>query len=69
MFLGLVPSSCDLCLYPSTVVPDTEKVQEWTPVTRPLLALKEEDQLLVRRLSCHVLNGEGNLGLAFEGGS
>uniref|UniRef100_A0A8C9B6L8 Glycerol-3-phosphate acyltransferase 2, mitochondrial n=2 Tax=Phocoena sinus TaxID=42100 RepID=A0A8C9B6L8_PHOSS len=39
-----------------TVIPDTEKVQEWTPVTRPLLALKEEDQLLVRRLSCHVLN-------------
>uniref|UniRef100_A0A8C6C6L9 Glycerol-3-phosphate acyltransferase 2, mitochondrial n=1 Tax=Monodon monoceros TaxID=40151 RepID=A0A8C6C6L9_MONMO len=39
-----------------TVVPDTEKVQEWTPVTGPLLALKEEDQLLVRRLSCHVLN-------------
>ncbi|KAB0401375.1 hypothetical protein E2I00_005035 [Balaenoptera physalus] len=29
-----------------TVVPDTEKEQEWTPVTGPLLALKEEDQLL-----------------------
>uniref|UniRef100_A0A8C0DLX5 Glycerol-3-phosphate acyltransferase 2, mitochondrial n=1 Tax=Balaenoptera musculus TaxID=9771 RepID=A0A8C0DLX5_BALMU len=39
-----------------TVVPDTEKEQEWTPVTGPLLALKEEDQLLVRRLSRHVLN-------------
>ncbi|XP_025209904.1 glycerol-3-phosphate acyltransferase 2, mitochondrial isoform X5 [Theropithecus gelada] len=39
-----------------TAVPDTEKEQEWTPVTGPLLALKEEDQLLVRRLSCHVLS-------------
>uniref|UniRef100_A0A8C6CST9 Glycerol-3-phosphate acyltransferase 2, mitochondrial n=1 Tax=Moschus moschiferus TaxID=68415 RepID=A0A8C6CST9_MOSMO len=39
-----------------TVVPDTEKEQEWTPVTGPLLALREEDQLLVRRLSWHVLN-------------
>uniref|UniRef100_A0A452U7D6 Glycerol-3-phosphate acyltransferase 2, mitochondrial n=1 Tax=Ursus maritimus TaxID=29073 RepID=A0A452U7D6_URSMA len=39
-----------------TVVPDTEKEQEWTPATGPLLALKEEDQLLVRRLSRHVLN-------------
>ncbi|XP_049712333.1 glycerol-3-phosphate acyltransferase 2, mitochondrial [Elephas maximus indicus] len=39
-----------------TVVPDTEKEQEWTPVTGPLLALKEEDQLLVRRLSRHVLH-------------
>uniref|UniRef100_A0A8D1VK93 GPAT/DHAPAT C-terminal domain-containing protein n=1 Tax=Sus scrofa TaxID=9823 RepID=A0A8D1VK93_PIG len=39
-----------------TVVPDTEKEQEWTPVTGPLLALKEEDQLLVRRLSRHILN-------------
>ncbi|XP_040352588.1 glycerol-3-phosphate acyltransferase 2, mitochondrial isoform X2 [Herpailurus yagouaroundi] len=39
-----------------TTVPDTEKEQEWTPATGPLLALKEEDQLLVRRLSCHVLN-------------
>ncbi|XP_057597971.1 glycerol-3-phosphate acyltransferase 2, mitochondrial isoform X4 [Hippopotamus amphibius kiboko] len=39
-----------------TVIPDTEKEQEWTPVTGPLLALKEEDQLLVRRLSRHVLN-------------
>ncbi|XP_037383756.1 glycerol-3-phosphate acyltransferase 2, mitochondrial isoform X2 [Talpa occidentalis] len=39
-----------------TVVPDTEKEQEWTPVTGPLLALKAEDQLLVRRLSRHVLN-------------
>ncbi|XP_032699728.1 glycerol-3-phosphate acyltransferase 2, mitochondrial isoform X1 [Lontra canadensis] len=38
------------------VVPDTEKEQEWTPATGPLLALKEEDQLLVRRLSRHVLN-------------
>lgn len=59
--LRLVPSSCDLCLYPSTAVPDTEKEQEWTPVTGPLLALREEDQLLVRRLSWHVLNGEGPL--------
>ncbi|KAF6270418.1 glycerol-3-phosphate acyltransferase 2, mitochondrial [Rhinolophus ferrumequinum] len=40
----------------STVVPDTEKEQEWTPVSGPLLALKEEDQLLVRRLGRHVLN-------------
>ncbi|XP_054431495.1 glycerol-3-phosphate acyltransferase 2, mitochondrial isoform X2 [Pteronotus mesoamericanus] len=40
----------------STVIPDTEKEQEWTPVTGPLLALKEEDQLLVRRLSCHIRN-------------
>nr|KAF6328808.1 glycerol-3-phosphate acyltransferase 2, mitochondrial [Pipistrellus kuhlii] len=40
----------------STVVPDTEKEQEWTPITGPLLALKEEDQLLVRRLSRHTLN-------------
>ncbi|KAM7079180.1 glycerol-3-phosphate acyltransferase 2, mitochondrial-like isoform 1-T1 [Molossus nigricans] len=40
----------------STVVPDTEKEQEWTPITGPLLALKEEDQLLVRRLSRHILN-------------
>ncbi|XP_061287475.1 glycerol-3-phosphate acyltransferase 2, mitochondrial isoform X4 [Bos javanicus] len=39
-----------------TAVPDTEKEQEWTPVTGPLLALREEDQLLVRRLSWHVLN-------------
>ncbi|KAK2508516.1 hypothetical protein MC885_021791 [Smutsia gigantea] len=39
-----------------TVIPDTEKEQEWTPLTGPLLALKEEDQLLVRRLSRHVLN-------------
>nr|XP_015094306.2 glycerol-3-phosphate acyltransferase 2, mitochondrial isoform X3 [Vicugna pacos] len=39
-----------------TLVPDTEKEQEWTPVTGPLLALKEEDQLLVRMLSRHVLN-------------
>ncbi|XP_006873612.1 PREDICTED: glycerol-3-phosphate acyltransferase 2, mitochondrial [Chrysochloris asiatica] len=39
-----------------TVVPDTEKEQEWTPVIGPLLALKEEDQLLVRRLSRHVLH-------------
>uniref|UniRef100_A0A8D1F6K3 Glycerol-3-phosphate acyltransferase 2, mitochondrial n=1 Tax=Sus scrofa TaxID=9823 RepID=A0A8D1F6K3_PIG len=39
-----------------TVVPDMEKEQEWTPVTGPLLALKEEDQLLVRRLSRHILN-------------
>uniref|UniRef100_A0A673T7L1 Glycerol-3-phosphate acyltransferase 2, mitochondrial n=1 Tax=Suricata suricatta TaxID=37032 RepID=A0A673T7L1_SURSU len=39
-----------------TVVPDMEKEQEWTPATGPLLALKEEDQLLVRRLSHHVLN-------------
>ena len=46
--LRLVPSSCDLCLYPSTAVPDTEKEQEWTPVTGPLLALREEDQVLSR---------------------
>ncbi|KAI4546777.1 hypothetical protein MG293_003332 [Ovis ammon polii] len=39
-----------------TAVPDTEKEQEWTPVTGPLRALREEDQLLVRRLSWHVLN-------------
>ncbi|XP_072623275.1 glycerol-3-phosphate acyltransferase 2, mitochondrial isoform X1 [Vulpes vulpes] len=39
-----------------TVVPDTEKEQDWTPATGLLLALKEEDQLLVRRLSRHVLN-------------
>ncbi|KAM9722277.1 glycerol-3-phosphate acyltransferase 2, mitochondrial [Dama dama] len=39
-----------------TVVPDTEKEQEWTPMTGPLLALRQEDQLLVRRLSWHVLN-------------
>ncbi|XP_035127436.3 glycerol-3-phosphate acyltransferase 2, mitochondrial isoform X2 [Callithrix jacchus] len=39
-----------------TAVPDTEKEQEWTPITGPLLALKEEDQLLVRRLSHHVLS-------------
>ncbi|XP_038960496.1 glycerol-3-phosphate acyltransferase 2, mitochondrial isoform X2 [Rattus norvegicus] len=38
------------------VVPDTEKEQEWTPPTSLLLALKEEDQLLVRRLSRHVLS-------------
>lgn len=56
-----------ICFYPSTVVPDTEKEQEWTPATGPLLALKEEDQLLVRRLSRHVLNGEGErLGLLRE---
>lgn len=55
--LGWLPSSC-ACLCPSTVVPDTEKEQEWTPVTGPLLALKAEDQLLVRRLSRHILNGE-----------
>uniref|UniRef100_A0A2K6GDI4 Glycerol-3-phosphate acyltransferase 2, mitochondrial n=2 Tax=Propithecus coquereli TaxID=379532 RepID=A0A2K6GDI4_PROCO len=39
-----------------TAVPDTEKEQEWTPITGPLLALRAEDQFLVRRLSCHVLN-------------
>nr|XP_027775619.1 glycerol-3-phosphate acyltransferase 2, mitochondrial isoform X3 [Marmota flaviventris] len=39
-----------------TVVPDTEKEQEWTPTTGPLLAFKEEDQLLVRRLSQHILH-------------
>nr|XP_021512773.1 glycerol-3-phosphate acyltransferase 2, mitochondrial isoform X2 [Meriones unguiculatus] len=38
------------------VVPDTEKEQEWTPPSGLLLALKEEDQLLVRRLSRHVLS-------------
>ncbi|KAM5227802.1 glycerol-3-phosphate acyltransferase 2, mitochondrial-like [Ctenodactylus gundi] len=40
----------------SAVVPDTEKEQEWTPMTGLLLSLKEDDQLLVRRLSRHVLN-------------
>ncbi|XP_032128735.1 glycerol-3-phosphate acyltransferase 2, mitochondrial isoform X3 [Sapajus apella] len=39
-----------------TAVPDTEKEQGWTPIIGPLLALKEEDQLLVRRLSHHVLS-------------
>ncbi|XP_045139869.1 glycerol-3-phosphate acyltransferase 2, mitochondrial [Echinops telfairi] len=39
-----------------TAIPDTEKEQEWTPLTAPLLALQEEDQLLVRRLSRHILN-------------
>nr|XP_021512775.1 glycerol-3-phosphate acyltransferase 2, mitochondrial isoform X4 [Meriones unguiculatus] len=39
-----------------SVVPDTEKEQEWTPPSGLLLALKEEDQLLVRRLSRHVLS-------------
>ncbi|XP_021568547.1 glycerol-3-phosphate acyltransferase 2, mitochondrial [Carlito syrichta] len=39
-----------------TAVPDTEKEQEWTPITGLLLDLKEEDQLLVRRLSRHVLS-------------
>nr|XP_040126667.1 glycerol-3-phosphate acyltransferase 2, mitochondrial isoform X2 [Ictidomys tridecemlineatus] len=39
-----------------TAVPDTEKEQEWTPTTGPLLAFKEEDQLLVRRLSRHILH-------------
>nr|XP_012642339.1 glycerol-3-phosphate acyltransferase 2, mitochondrial isoform X5 [Microcebus murinus] len=39
-----------------TAVPDTEKEQEWTPVTGPLLALRAEDQFLVRRLSRHILN-------------
>ncbi|XP_035299006.1 glycerol-3-phosphate acyltransferase 2, mitochondrial [Cricetulus griseus] len=38
------------------VVPDTEKEQEWTPSTGLLLTLKEENQLLVRRLSRHVLS-------------
>lgn len=52
-----------ICLYLSSVVPDTEKEQEWTPPTGLLLALKEEDQLLVRRLSRHVLSGEGNADL------
>uniref|UniRef100_A0A8D1Z7Z9 Glycerol-3-phosphate acyltransferase 2, mitochondrial n=1 Tax=Sus scrofa TaxID=9823 RepID=A0A8D1Z7Z9_PIG len=37
-----------------TVVPDTEKEQEWTPVTGPLLALKQEDQLLVRNIPSHL---------------
>jgi hypothetical protein len=68
-FLGLDPSFFGLCLYSSTVVPDTEKEQEWTPITGPLLALKEEDQLLVRRLSRHVLNGEGEPYPCFWGGS
>ncbi|XP_047378789.1 glycerol-3-phosphate acyltransferase 2, mitochondrial isoform X1 [Sciurus carolinensis] len=39
-----------------TIVPDTEKEQEWTPTTGLLLAFKEEDQLLVRRLSRHILH-------------
>ncbi|XP_028612012.1 glycerol-3-phosphate acyltransferase 2, mitochondrial isoform X2 [Grammomys surdaster] len=39
-----------------SVVPDTEKEQEWTPSTGLLLALKDDDQLLVRRLSRHVLS-------------
>lgn len=52
-------------LYPSSVVPDTEKEQEWTPSTGLLLALKEDDQLLVRRLSRHVLSGKGNPDLYF----
>ncbi|KAL6087376.1 hypothetical protein STEG23_016677 [Scotinomys teguina] len=39
-----------------SVVPDTEKEQEWTPSPGLLLTLKEEDQLLVRRLSRHVLS-------------
>ncbi|CAO2578916.1 Glycerol-3-phosphate acyltransferase 2, mitochondrial [Lemmus lemmus] len=39
-----------------SVVPDTEKEQEWTPSTGLFLTLKEEDQLLVRRLSRHVLS-------------
>ncbi|XP_032128753.1 glycerol-3-phosphate acyltransferase 2, mitochondrial-like, partial [Sapajus apella] len=43
-----------------TAVPDTEKEQEWTPIIGPLLALKEEDQLLVRRLSHHVLSGNSS---------
>nr|XP_019825209.1 PREDICTED: glycerol-3-phosphate acyltransferase 2, mitochondrial isoform X1 [Bos indicus] len=38
-----------------TAVPTLRRA-EWTPVTGPLLALREEDQLLVRRLSWHVLN-------------
>ena len=50
-----------ICLYGSTVVPDMEKEQEWTPVTGPLLALKQEDQLLVRKLGHHVLNGENSV--------
>uniref|UniRef100_F1SU50 Glycerol-3-phosphate acyltransferase 2, mitochondrial n=1 Tax=Sus scrofa TaxID=9823 RepID=F1SU50_PIG len=37
-----------------TVVPDMEKEQEWTPVTGPLLALKQEDQLLVRNIPSHL---------------
>lgn len=57
-FLDLVPSFL-VCVCFSTVVPDTEKEQEWTPTTGPLLAFKEEDQLLVRRLSRHILHGEG----------
>lgn len=54
-----------ICLYSSSVVPDTEKEQEWTPSTGLLLTLKEEDQLLVRRLSRHVLSGKGNPNLHF----
>uniref|UniRef100_A0A8I3WZJ9 Phospholipid/glycerol acyltransferase domain-containing protein n=1 Tax=Callithrix jacchus TaxID=9483 RepID=A0A8I3WZJ9_CALJA len=50
-----------------TAVPDTEKEQEWTPITGPLLALKEEDQLLVRRLSHHVLSGEDEPDLGLWG--
>lgn len=59
MTAGVVPLFFDLCICPSTSVPDTEKEQEWTPVTGPLLALGEEDRLLVRRLSRHILNGKG----------
>uniref|UniRef100_A0A4X2LEU9 Glycerol-3-phosphate acyltransferase 2, mitochondrial n=1 Tax=Vombatus ursinus TaxID=29139 RepID=A0A4X2LEU9_VOMUR len=39
-----------------SVLPDCEKQQEWTPASGPLLALDEEDQLLVSRLSRHVLS-------------
>uniref|UniRef100_A0A7N4UYF1 Glycerol-3-phosphate acyltransferase 2, mitochondrial n=1 Tax=Sarcophilus harrisii TaxID=9305 RepID=A0A7N4UYF1_SARHA len=39
-----------------SVLPDCEKQQEWTPMSGPLMALEEEDQLLVSRLSRHVLS-------------
>ncbi|XP_074065335.1 glycerol-3-phosphate acyltransferase 2, mitochondrial [Macrotis lagotis] len=39
-----------------SVLPDCEKQQEWTPVSGSLMALEEEDQLLVSRLSRHVLS-------------
>ncbi|XP_072490871.1 glycerol-3-phosphate acyltransferase 2, mitochondrial isoform X5 [Notamacropus eugenii] len=39
-----------------SVLPDCEKQQEWTPISGPLMALDEEDQFLVSRLSRHVLS-------------
>ncbi|XP_027709639.1 glycerol-3-phosphate acyltransferase 2, mitochondrial isoform X2 [Vombatus ursinus] len=49
-------SQTPLGLYCRSVLPDCEKQQEWTPASGPLLALDEEDQLLVSRLSRHVLS-------------